>query len=92
MKTKKTDPTDVMQSMQNTPDFSLVMGGPFYRLLHWTHLSDDALMHVRLRVIVLSLIVWLPLLILSGLEGHLFTGSPVSFLMDLEAHTRYLLV
>jgi hypothetical protein len=49
-------------------------------------------MHVRLRVIVLSLIVWLPLLILSGLEGHLFTGSPVSFLMDLEAHTRYLLV
>ena len=42
-------------------------------------------------MIVLSLLAWLPLLVLSALEGHLLAGSvAVPFLMDLEVHVRFL--
>jgi len=81
------------KSSRNSPDFSLVAGGPFYRLLRLTNLPDDAMILVRHRVIVLTLVVWLPLLVLTALEGHLVSGTAsVPFLMDLEAHIRFLLV
>ena len=45
----------------------------------------------RRRVIVISLVAWLPLLILSTLEGHVLGGSVVvPFLFDVEVHIRYL--
>jgi len=44
------------------PDFSLVLGGPLYQLLRRAHLTDDALMLARRRVVVISLVAWLPLL------------------------------
>ena len=61
--------------LQNPPEFSLVLGGPLYQLLRRTHLSDDALTMVRRRVIVIALLTWLPLLILSALEGNLTGGD-----------------
>jgi hypothetical protein len=74
-------------------DFSLVLGGPLFQLLRRTHLSDDALELVRLRIIVISLFAWLPLLVLSALEGQALGGSAaVPFLMDIEAHVRFLVV
>ena len=48
------------------PDFSLVLGGPLFQLFRKAHLSDDALEQVRLRIIVISLFAWLPLLALSA--------------------------
>lgn len=82
MKTSMSDPTE---------DFSLALGGPFYRILCWAHLSNDALKLVRQRVIVLTLLAWLPLLLLSIFEGHVLTGSvAVPFLMDFEVHLRFL--
>lgn len=76
---------------RNLPDFSLVSGGPLFRLLCRVHLSDDALMLVRRRVIVLSLLAWLPLLVFSAFEGHVLVGSAdVPFLLDLESHIRLL--
>ena len=76
-----------------SPDFSIALGGPFYRILHRIHLSGDSLKLMRRRVFVLSLIAWLPLLLLSILEGHALGGSvSVPFLTDLEAHARFLLV
>lgn len=72
-------------------NFSLVLGGPLYQLLARAHLTNDALMHVRRRVIVISLLVWLPLLVLSALEGHwLGGGMAVPFLWDIEVHLRLL--
>ena len=57
------------------------------------HLSDDALELVRLRIIVISLFAWLPLLVLSALEGHLLGGkAAVPFLLDVEVHVRFLVV
>jgi hypothetical protein len=74
-----------------TSDFSVVLGGPLFQLLRRAHLADDALQLVRKRVIVLSLFAWLPLLLLSVLEGHVPAGSvPVPFLRDIEVHIRFL--
>jgi hypothetical protein len=85
------DPAAV-KPKRNPQHFSLMLGGPFYRFLCWAHLSNDALKMVRQRVIVLSLIVWLPLLVLTALEGNMLRGSvAVPFLMDIEAHIRFLL-
>jgi hypothetical protein len=48
--------------LPNPPDFSLVLGGALFQLLRRAHLSDEALMPVRKRVIVLSLRASLALL------------------------------
>jgi hypothetical protein len=72
-------------------DFSFVLGGPLFQLLRRAHLTDDALMLVRKRVIVIALLAWLPLLVLSALEGHALGGSvAIPFLLDVEAHIRFL--
>jgi len=79
--------------LRHPADFSLVLGGPLYQLWRRSHLSDDALEQVRLRVIVISLFAWLPLLLLSALEGQALGGkAAVPFLMDIEVHVRFLVV
>lgn len=77
--------------LRDPQDFSLVLGGPVFQLLRQSHLTDDALGLVRQRIIVISLISWLPLLVLSALEGKVLGGSvAVPFLLDLEVHVRFL--
>ena len=74
-------------------DFSLILGGPLFQILRRAHLSDDALLMVRRRIIVISTLAWLPLLVLSAIEGRLLDGSVgVPFLFDVEVHVRYLAV
>jgi hypothetical protein len=91
MKTRTPEPTRDWDLLRNPPEFSLVLGGPLYQLLRRAHLSDDALMMVRRRIIVIVLLTWLPLLVLSALEGHLLGGdTAVSFLRDIEVHVRFL--
>jgi len=78
--------------LRDPPDFSLVLGGPLFQILRRTHLSNDALELARQRIIVVALLAWLPLLLLSALEGHLLAGSvTVPFLIDVEVHIRFLL-
>lgn len=81
---------DVLNDAQN---FSLVLGGPLYQLLRRAHLSDDALMMVRQRVVVIALLGWLPLLVLTAVQGNLW-GQRVAmpFVLDLEVHIRFLIV
>jgi hypothetical protein len=75
------------------PDFSLVLGGPLFQLLRRAHLTGDALDLVRRRILVISLFTWLPLLVLSALEGQVLGGSAaVPFLLDLEVHVKFLVV
>lgn len=74
-------------------DFSLVVGGPLFQLFRRAYLSGDALQLVGWRVAALSLVAWLPLLVLSALQGHLVgDGVAVPFLLDLETHIRFLVV
>jgi hypothetical protein len=80
-----------LNPLRNPPDFSLVLGGPLFQLLRRAHLSDDALMLVRQRIIVIVLLTWLPLLLLSALEGQVLGGrAAVPFLLDVEVHIRFL--
>ena len=73
------------------PDFSLILGGPLFQLLRRSHLSGDDLELLRLRIIVISMFAWLPLLVLSALEGNALGGNvAVPFLVDVEVHVRYL--
>jgi hypothetical protein len=72
-------------------NFSLVLGGPLFQLLCRTHLSGDALQLVRQRLFVIVGLTWLPLLVLSVLEGQALGGQArVPFLRDVEAHVRFL--
>jgi hypothetical protein len=73
------------------PDFSLVLGGPLFQLLRRAHLSDDALLLHRRRIVVISLSAWLPLAVLAALGGRLF-GSEVAvpFLQDVDVHAKFL--
>ena len=88
-----TSPTPVSGDslLRDPQDFSLVLGGPLFQLLRRAHLSDDALMLMRQRIIVLSLFAWLPLLALSALEGQVIGGTAaVPFLLDVDVHVRFL--
>jgi hypothetical protein len=85
------DSRDGPALLRDPPDFSLVLGGPLFQLLRRAHLSDDAMLLARRRIIVISLVAWLPLLVLSTLEGRVLGGSAVvPFLFDVEVHIRYL--
>ena len=75
---------------EDAPDFSLVLGGPLFQLLRRAHLTDDALSLLRQRMLVGALLCWLPLLLLSILEGKLLGGVALPFLWDVEAHARFL--
>jgi hypothetical protein len=86
-------PTDGLNLLRNPPDFSLVLGGPLFQLLRRAHLSDDALMLVRRRILAIALLAWLPLLVLCALEGRLLGGTAaVPFLKDVEVHSKLLIV
>lgn len=74
-------------------DFSLVQGGPFFRLLYRAHLYGDGLALLRRRVIAISLFAWLPLLVLSALSGKMLGGeATIPFLKDVEVHVKFLIV
>ena len=66
-----------------------MLGGPTFQFFRRAHLEGDHLELLRRRVIVVTLLVWLPLLLLS-----LFTspngGARLSFLRDIEVHARFL--
>jgi hypothetical protein len=88
-----TSPTSASseRAFQDAQDFSLVLGGPLFQLLRRARLSDDAMMLVRRRIIAIVFLAWLPLLLLSALEGRALGGSAaVPFLLDVEVHIRFL--
>ena len=73
-------------------DFSLVLGGPLYQIFRRARLSGSTLELLRRRVVVISLFAWLPLLILSILEGRAWgSGVEMPFLYDVDVHVRFLI-
>jgi hypothetical protein len=73
-------------------EFSIVLGGPLYQLFRKAHLSGDALELARQRVVAVVALTWVPLLILSAIQGlALGTRVAVPFLLDIEAQARFLL-
>ena len=73
-------------------DFSLVQGGPLFQLLVRSHLATPALDLFRRRIVIISLFAWLPLALLSLVDGKLWGGSGLPFLYDIETQARFLVV
>src|SRR5262245_8585099 len=92
MSSPKSEPSRSAGPLTAPADFSLVLGGPLFQLLVRAHLSDTGLHLLRRRIVVLTLVAWLPLLVLSALEGQAWGGTvAVPFLLDIEVHARFLL-
>jgi hypothetical protein len=77
--------------LKKSQDFSLVLGGPLYQLLIRARLGDSVLGHLNKRIIVITLFAWLPLFLLSLLDGKAVGGVRIPFLYDIEMQARFLL-
>lgn len=77
--------------LSEPPDFSLFLGGPLFQLLMRLRLTTPALELLKKRIICLTLFAWLPLMILSLIDGKAWGGVRVPFLYDMEAQCRFLL-
>jgi hypothetical protein len=73
-------------------NFSLVLGGPLYQFFRKAHLEERVEDHLLRRIVVISGFIWLPLLLLSPVEGTLLDGVPIPFIGDIETHVRFLVV
>lgn len=71
-------------------DFSLIPGGPLYQLLLKTRLAQAPLGLVRRRMLLFAGLAWLPLLILSLIDGRALDGVDLPFLADVGAYARFL--
>jgi hypothetical protein len=72
-------------------DFSLVLGGPLFQLWRRSRLVGDALELLHRRIVAFVVLAWVPLLLLSIMEGRAWGGSALlPFLYDVELHVRLL--
>jgi hypothetical protein len=86
MKTKRIE----THSSHEPPDFSLVLGGPLFQLLVRSRLATPALELMTRRVVFISLFAWLPLMLLSLVNGKAWDGAELPFLYDIEMQVRFL--
>ena len=78
--------------MPKPPEFSLVCGGLLFRICRRAHLSGGSLELLHRRVLAITLLAWLPLLVLSVVDGRAVAGAvKIPFLYDVEAQVRFLL-
>ena len=78
------------QETSQGEDFSLVLGGPLYRLMLRSGLIQRPLGHLVRRIAVISGTAWLPLMVLTIIGGRFAGGVRVPFLYDISAHARLL--
>jgi hypothetical protein len=72
-------------------DFSLVLGGPIFQLFRKVHLEGDHLELLRRRLFIITLVAWLPLLLLTALGSSAGNVGRLSFFRDVELHVRFLI-
>lgn len=80
-----------MVMSKTNQDFSLGLNGPLYQFYLWTGLAKAPLQRYQRRIITICLFAWLPLLILSLLDGKALYGVSIPFLYDIDAHVRFLI-
>jgi hypothetical protein len=78
--------------VEEATDLSLVLGGPLYQAYLRCRLARPPIELLTRRIIVFVLITWVPLAVLSAVEGRAVGGVAVPFLEDLGAHVRFLVV
>ena len=72
-------------------EFSLVLGGPLYQLFLKTRLARPPLHLLHRRMVLIPALAWLPLLVLTLLEGTAIGNVTVPLLKDVEAYARFLI-
>ena len=73
-------------------DFSLTRGGPFHRLLLLLDRASDQRQGVIRRALFATLLTWLPLLVLSLMEGAAYGPRvTIPFLCDFAVNARFLI-
>jgi hypothetical protein len=77
-------------SREKPSDFSLVLGGPIFQLFRRSHLTGDGLELLHRRLLIITLVAWLPLLLLSTLGPSAGSVGRLSFFHDVEVHARFL--
>jgi hypothetical protein len=76
--------------LQESDDFSLVLGGPVFQLFRRSHLAGDHLELLHRRISIITVIAWLPLLILATFGPPPASIKGISFFHDVEVHVRFL--
>jgi hypothetical protein len=76
--------------LQEPSDFSLVLGGPVFQFFRKSHLAGDGLELLHWRLLVITLVAWLPLLVLATLGSVGRNSSGLTFFHDVEVHVRFL--
>jgi len=84
-------PIDEPRFFEESSDFSLVLGGPVFQLFRKSHLAGDGLELVHRRLLIITLVAWLPLLLLSFLVPSAENLGRLSFFHDIEVHVRFLI-
>jgi hypothetical protein len=76
--------------LRESDDFSLVLGGPLFQLFRRAHLEGDHLELLKRRLLVITLIAWLPLLLLTSFTFSFGSVGRISFFRDVEVQVRFL--
>lgn len=76
---------------ENPHDFSLVLGGPIFQLFRRSHLTGNSLELLHRRLLIITLVAWLPMLILAILASPVGGVGRLSFFRDIEVHVRFLI-
>ena len=77
--------------MQKIENFSIVDGGPFDALMGRIGFVPFDGKGIMKEAVAIGLLTWLPLLLLTYLQGHLFSGAiKVPFFTDIVVHVRLL--
>ena len=80
-----------MSEFGNTLTFRLSAGGFFYRLMLRLRLIEENRYHPWRRIILFAALTWLPLLILTAIDGTLAGSSvKITFFRDWVPHVRFL--
>jgi hypothetical protein len=79
-----------IHNSKELPEFSLVLGGPLFQLLVRSRLATPALDLIKRRIVFISMFAWLPLLLLSLVDGKAWRGVSLPFLYDIEMQARFL--
>ena len=79
------------KNLKMIDDFTLMPGGPLDSGMLKIGLGRPGPRYVGLRMIIFSLVTWLPLLLFSMIQGLAFGNAvKVPFLYDFSVHTRFL--
>lgn len=80
-----------IHNSNNPPDFSLVLGGPFFQFLLRLGLITPSVGLLKKRIIFFTLFTWMPLLLLSLIQGNALGNVGLPFLYDMETQARFLI-